>query len=316
MARSLLFQSNVPLVYWSDCVSTAAFLINHTPSQLLGNKSPYELLLLKQPDYSLLRTFGCLCYVSTLPKHRTKFSPRARASGFLGYLVGYKGYEVLDLESNSVYISRDIVFHEHVFPFKSDSSSFSSDFFHSSILPAIPVSFSSDHNHASTSSAPAQHASSPLNHPATSPVHTHSHINTSPLPTSIVPPPVVSPLHSSHSSNTIQPPSVSTSEIPLVSAHNARPKRMATTPKYLTEYHCYLTQSRDFKKPSHTTPYPLSDVLSYDNISPPYKNLILTFTANVEPKSFLEALKSDKWTKAMNVKLIAFEDTNTWDVVT
>lgn len=95
----------------------AAFLINRMPSVVLDGKSLYQTLMNKLPDYGFLRTFGCLCYVSNLPKHRTKFSPRARASVFLGYHVGYKGYKVLDLDSNHLSISGDI-FHEHIFPFK------------------------------------------------------------------------------------------------------------------------------------------------------------------------------------------------------
>ena len=110
VARSLLFQSNIPLEFWGDCVLTAVFLINRLPTPVLENKSPYEKLTNKTPDYHSLKSFGCLCYCSTSPKGRHKFEPRARACIFLGYPSGYKGYKLLDIETHAVSVSRHVLF--------------------------------------------------------------------------------------------------------------------------------------------------------------------------------------------------------------
>lgn len=115
MARALQIQSNVPLAFWGDCVLTAVHLIKRLPSPLL-TKSLYEILFNKAPSYSHLRTFVCLCYATNPSPHKHKFSPRATKSVFLGYPFNIKGYKLFDFESHSVFISRDVVFHETIFP--------------------------------------------------------------------------------------------------------------------------------------------------------------------------------------------------------
>ncbi|XP_073267142.1 uncharacterized protein [Populus alba] len=57
--------------------------------------------------------------MSSIMDLRTKFDPRGRISVFLGYPFGIKGYKLLDLQTNTIFISRDVTFHESTFPFQS-----------------------------------------------------------------------------------------------------------------------------------------------------------------------------------------------------
>lgn len=116
-ARTLLYQSKLPIKYWGECILTATYIINRLASQLLGKKCLYEILHNTKPSYSHLRSFGCLCFPTTLKSHKDKFKPRAIPHIFIGHPFNTKGYKVLDLSSNRIHVSRDVLFHEDIFPF-------------------------------------------------------------------------------------------------------------------------------------------------------------------------------------------------------
>lgn len=154
VARALMFQSRLPIQFWGDCILTAAFLINRTPSLLLNWQTPYFRLHKQHADYSILRTFGSLCFSSSLPSHRSKFHPRAIPSVFIGYPPGMKAFRLYDIENKRVFISRDVIFHEDVFPFHQITSQDSvEDSFPDLVLPK-PLGFSGLPNDPSCSRAP------------------------------------------------------------------------------------------------------------------------------------------------------------------
>ncbi|CAA7018786.1 unnamed protein product [Microthlaspi erraticum] len=116
VARALMFQAKVPIKFWGECVLSACHLINRTPTPLLGGKTPYELLFGAPPDLDSLRVFGCLCYAHKQLRDKDKFAERSRKCAFMGYPYGKKGWYLYDLDTGEFFVSRDVVFHEDVFP--------------------------------------------------------------------------------------------------------------------------------------------------------------------------------------------------------
>jgi len=119
VTRAIRFQAKLLLQYWSNCVLIATYLFNRTLSPLLKNKTHFELLFNKQPTYTHLKVFGSLCFASTLSRQWNKSDSRGLMSIFLGYPFGIKSYKLFDLQSNTAFISRDVIFRELIFPFHS-----------------------------------------------------------------------------------------------------------------------------------------------------------------------------------------------------
>jgi hypothetical protein len=122
IARALLFQSNLPKIFWCHAVGHATHIINRLPSPFLNQKSPHHMLYDTLPDIENLKVFGCLAYASTLQTHRHKLDSRSRKCVTLGFKPGVKGHILFDLKSREIFLSRDVTFFEHIFPYSSQTS--------------------------------------------------------------------------------------------------------------------------------------------------------------------------------------------------
>jgi histone deacetylase 1/2 len=116
---ALLAHASMPLKFWDEAFLTATFLINLLPSKVIDFDNHIERLLGNSPNYDALRIFGCACWPNLRPYNNKKHAFRSTRCVFLGYSPYHKGVKCLDPSTSHVYISRDVVFDESVFPFVS-----------------------------------------------------------------------------------------------------------------------------------------------------------------------------------------------------
>uniref|UniRef100_A0A2N9IXJ6 Integrase catalytic domain-containing protein n=1 Tax=Fagus sylvatica TaxID=28930 RepID=A0A2N9IXJ6_FAGSY len=317
VARAIRFQSHLPYKFWGECILTAAYIINRLPSPLLQHKTPFELLMHKPPTYSHLKVFGCLAYASTLPSHRTKFDARAVPCVFMGYPFGTKGYKLFNLHTEQLFLSRDVVFHEHVFPFFSPHSFTQpppSDSDLSTPKPSFPFCMDIEPSHNSHN--PPTTIFTP---DSVSPAQAHIPIPPCPHDSADIPP-------CPHDSADMPPcphdsaalPHLDISPTPEISPPPLQPTRKSTRsttiPSYLQDYHCHLASTTTPPKP--TVLYPIAETLSYSHLSPTHKAYTIAITAPVEPRFYHEAVTSSHWCQAMEKELEALEANHTWDLTT
>ena len=292
-ARALFFQSGVPAEYCGECLLTATHLINRMPLSCLQYISPYEKLHGKKPGYTHLKVFRCFAFASTLKAHRAKFDPRAIPCVLLGYPTGQKAYKLLNLETNKIFVSRDVTFHEKHLPFHlSPSPNLSSPIF----LPTkTHLDFSSPIVLPDALASPSASASN------TPPWFT----TTSSPPTTNNPPTTTTSFHNPAIINS--PPSYPTSP-PTNSPTSTHPEpkrssRSTAPPTWLTDYVC-------------TTSSHWCNLIHYDAFPAQAQAFISQLSKLTEPVSYLEASQHQEWRDAMSKELNALESNKTCLVTT
>ena len=215
---TLLYQSHLPLNYWSYAFSATTYLINRMPSLVLGFHSPWEKVYSKPPSLHALKAFGCACYPYLRPFNQNKLQPRSKPCVFLGYPPLSKGYICLDPTSNRIYIDCHVLFNESLYPFAHDSSFTDPHLpFSSSLSNWLSPSTPNVDEFVHTSSIESATISTP---PDLTSSLLPSFLSSS-IPIPVVPPPLTIPSSIPTSLPSTAPPLSSSQTIPSVSESNA-----------------------------------------------------------------------------------------------
>lgn len=84
IARALRFQAHLSIEYWGECVKTAVYLMNRTPSQLLDGKTPFEKLYgIELHHLIIFGSLGVLPMLITLIIKEINFLQEAESVYFL-----------------------------------------------------------------------------------------------------------------------------------------------------------------------------------------------------------------------------------------
>ncbi|KAL9224910.1 hypothetical protein vseg_000891 [Gypsophila vaccaria] len=306
VGRALRFQGGLPIDFWGECVLTAAYLINRTPTRILEGKTPFELLFGRKADLSLLRVFGCLAYAKVL-NPSDKFASRSRRCIFVGYPFGKKGWNLFDLETGEYFQSRDVSFIETDFPLSENS---------------VPVSYSefrdSDNAMVHSDPEPRVDGPEPRIEASTPPVDSAT-LNSDPSSSTSE---HEIDANGSHVEGEVALDAVlGTEELHEERAVELGRGKRAKIPNknhkdFVSWDHINTTEPSESSSsiPFSGSLYPLTHYVNYNTFSSAHRHFLAALNHDVEPTSFTVAMRDPRWQAAMAEEIAALESNETWSV--
>jgi hypothetical protein len=97
-----------------EAITTTNYLQNKIITKVVAHCTPKEVWIDHKPTMKHLRTFRCSAYAHILSKLHKKLDVKSRKCQFLGCSNDVGGYCFLDVHSQKVFISRDVVFNENL----------------------------------------------------------------------------------------------------------------------------------------------------------------------------------------------------------
>jgi hypothetical protein len=112
LARAMLDDYGVSQRFWAEAINTACHASNRVYLHRLLMKTPYELLIGRNPNISFFRVFSCKCFMFKNRKHLGKFESRVDEGIFVGYASNPKAYRVFNNSTRVIEETCDVEFDE------------------------------------------------------------------------------------------------------------------------------------------------------------------------------------------------------------
>ncbi|CAA7053596.1 unnamed protein product [Microthlaspi erraticum] len=308
VARALLFQSSLPVKFWGESVLAAAYLINRTPSSVLKGKTPYEVIHGKSPIYDNLRVFGCLAFAHKQKRDGDKFDVRSRKCIMLGYPFGKKGWTLFDLEKEEIFVSRDVVFIENNFPFKTEET-----LREDNISGMLSETEEDDDTYTDDGDQDAENDGVVEEVEAeTASEAEHEDVE--------VPLPETGMENSDEVSAVVEqdePAAQNEAAAEVRTEELGRGLRQKTTSVKLKDFVLNAIKTDEipeFLADGGSSEYPISVFIDSSSFSPKYRAFLAAVTAGTKPVLFRDAVIERVWCDAMHVEIGALEKARTWDL--
>lgn len=225
--------------------------------------------------------------------------------------MGKKGWTVCDLETERIFDSRDVIFHEEIFPF-SLASSGSETTESVPVSPPHPATYDDDFDPVFTPAV--LETGGVLNSDQHSTSVSATNNETSSPPTS----------NDNDKGRASTETETTTTEQPeseqLGRGHRTKKQSVRLGP-YVTNT-AQVNENPATALHSTNTPslssgkcaYPLDNYVSFHRLAPHVQAFLLNVESQMEPTSFKEAMKNEKWRNAATSEVDALESSGTWTV--
>ncbi|XP_057449943.1 uncharacterized protein LOC130741148 [Lotus japonicus] len=104
MARSMLKGKELPNKLWAEAVSSAAYILNRSPTKAVQNKTPFEAWHGRKSIVSQLKVFGCIAYSLIPSQKREKFDEKSEKLNFIGYSDDSKAWKWEDGDAHHGFV--------------------------------------------------------------------------------------------------------------------------------------------------------------------------------------------------------------------